>query len=106
MEKVYVVYEVRQEDYVLINNYQVYFDCVKVFNNEMVAMNWLMESLKEQCSLIEFKNNGKSICGLDDSDEEHNWVAKIEEKDNIKIADVYYCDEWQYTMYLKEMVVD
>lgn len=103
--KVYVVYEVRQEDYVLINNYQAYFDCIKVFNDERIAMNWFMEDLKEQCSLIEFKDNGKSIYGLDD-EEEHNWVARIEEKDNIKIADIYYCDEWQYTMYLKEMVVE
>lgn len=105
MNKAYVVYEVRQEDYVLINNYQVDFECIKVFKDEMVAMNWFLENLKEQCSLIEFKDNGKSIYGLDD-DEKHEWVARVEEKNNIKIAEVYYCDEWQYTMYLKEMEVE
>lgn len=105
MEKVYVIYEVRQEDYVLINNYQVDFECVKVFKNESVAMNWFLDELKEQCSLVEFEENGKSIYGLED-EEEHNWVARIKEKNNVKVADVYYCDEWQYTMYLQEMVVE
>lgn len=105
MKKVYVVYEVRQEDFVLLNNYQVAFDCIKVFEDELVAMNWFIDSLREQCSLIEFKENGKSIYGLYE-DKEHEWVAKIEKKDNIKIADIYYCDEWQYTMYLKEMEVE
>ena len=105
MEKVYVVYEVREEDYIFLNNLQVNYDCIKVFKDENVALNWFMEDLKEQCSLIEFRDNGKSIYGIED-DEEHSWVAKIEEKNNVKIADVYYCDEWQYTMYLKEMVVE
>jgi len=105
MNKVYVVYEVRQEDYVVLNNYQVDFDCVKVFKDEMVAMNWFMENLKEQCSLIELEENGKSIYGIED-DEGHSWVARVHNKNNIKVGDVYYCDEWQYSMYLKEMVVE
>ena len=37
MNKVYVVYEVRQEDYVLINNYQVDFDCIKVLSPKTIA---------------------------------------------------------------------
>lgn len=105
MEKVYVIYEMREESYKLLNDLQENFDCIKVFKNEMVAINWFIEDLREQCSLIEFKDNGKSIYGFED-EEEHNWVARIEEKDNIKIANIYYCDEWQYTMCLKEMVVE
>lgn len=103
MEKVYVVYEVRQVDYALINNFQVDYDCIKAFKNESVAMNWFLDDLREQCSLIEFEENGKSIYGLDDGEEEHKWVAKVYNKDGIKVADVYYCDDWQYTMYLKEI---
>ena len=105
MEKVYVVYEVRQEDYVVLNNYQVDFDCIKVFKDELIAMNWFIDNLKEQCSLIELEENGKSIYGIED-DDEHSWVARVYNKNNIKVGDVYYCDEWQYTMYLKEMVVE
>lgn len=35
--KVYVAYEVREQDYVALNNLQVDFDCVKVFDNELKA---------------------------------------------------------------------
>ena len=111
MNKVYVIYEIRQEDFIALNNLEVDFDCVKIFKNESVAMNWFLDTLKEQCSLIELEENGKSIYGLDD-EEGHKWVAKVYDKNkiykekSIKVADVYYCDEWQYSMYLKEMVVE
>ena len=103
MEKVYVIYEMREESFELLNNLQGNFDCIKVFDNEYKAQTWLRNELEFQCNII--KLNGKVIY-KDDEEESDLWVAKILETENLIEVNVYYCDEWQYTMYLKEMVVE
>lgn len=105
MEKVYVIYEVREEDYVLINNLQVHYDCTKVFKEENKAKTWLKNELELQCDII--KLNGKIIYdNSNNADEEELWVANIEEKDNLIEVNIYYSEEWQNTIYLKEMGVE
>lgn len=105
MEKVYVIYEVREEDYVLINNLQVHYDCIKVFKEENKAKIWLKNELELQCDII--KLNGKIIYdNSNNADEEELWVANIEEKDNLIEVNIYYSEEWQNTIYLKEMGVE
>lgn len=105
MAKVYVIYEVREEDYVILNNLQVNFDCVKVFNEENKAIGWLKGELELQCDII--KLNGKIIYdNSNNADEEELWVANIEEKDNLKEINIYYSEEWQSTIYLKEIEVE
>ncbi len=104
MAKVYVIYEVREEDYVALNNLQVNFDCVKVFNSFEKAKNYVDCELIMQCDVI--KLNGKITYDNTNGDEEDLWVGSIEEKENATEINLYYNDEWQSTMYLKEMEVE
>ena len=103
--KVFTIFELRERTFKRINNYKETFECIGVYKLEEVAMNKFMENLKEQCSLILLKESGKSIYGFDDEDdkEKHSWVAYVKEEDDMQLGEVFYNDEWQYTLYLKEM---
>lgn len=117
MNKVYVIYEVREEDYQILNNLQVSYDCVKVFDNKDKATGWFKSELEFQCDKIEYQ--GKIVYEDKDADKNELWLAKVKETSNematyhdrkinnsIIVAHIYYCGEWQYTMYLKEMEVE
>lgn len=102
--KVYVAYEVREKDYVVLNNLQVDFDCVKVFDNELKAKAWLMSELEFQCDEIEI--NGKVEFEKAEINQDDLWLAKVKEEENKISVEVRYCDEWQYDIILKEMEVE
>lgn len=101
MNKCYVVYTDYQEDTMILNNLQHSVVIDKVFMNEDMAISYVKSELEFQCDKI-IKPNEEFITRNEENDE---WVAVLKNGEDILFADVYYNNDWQYTIYIKEMEV-
>lgn len=88
MNKVYVIYEIREEDYKIINNLQSNYDIIKVLEDEQQAKIYFNNEINFQC------NN------------DENWTYTITDENGMISANIYYCGEWQSCLCLKEMEVE
>ena len=98
MNKCYVVYTRDLEDEMILNNLQYNVMIDKVFTSEIKAISYVKSELEFQCDKI-IKPNEEPIT----RNEENEEVLKKEE--DILFAEVYYNNDWQYTIYIKEMEV-
>ena len=98
MSKCYVVYTDYQEDTMILNNLQHNVVINKVFTNEIKAIGYVKSELELQCD---------KIIHLDEEPITQNaeWVAVLKKGEDILFAEVYYNNDWQYTIYIKEMEV-
>ena len=98
MNKCYVVYTDYQEDTMILNNLQHNVVIDKVFMNEDMAISYVKSELELQCD---------KIIHLDEEPITQNaeWVAVLKKEEDILFAEVYYNNDWQYTIYIKEMEV-
>ena len=87
MEKVYVIYEVREENFKEANNLGSCYDIIKIFKNINNAITYLKNEIYSQC----------------DNDTEWNYRKSTNEKISVEF---YYYDDLQYTMSIKEMEVE
>lgn len=101
MSKCYVVYTDYQEDTMILNNLQHNVVINKVFTSEIKAISYVKSELEFQCDKI-IKPNEEPITRNEENDE---WVAILKNGEDILFADVYYNNDWQYTIYIKEMEV-
>lgn len=104
MAKVYVIYEARSEDYTTLNDLGYSLECLKVFNNELKAISWLKNEVKYQCNRIKIEN--EIVYEEKDINKDELWSCIIKEERNVIVAYIYYNNEWQNTLYIKEMVVE
>lgn len=86
-DKVYVIYEVNEENYEIINNLQVNYDIIKVFNDGIKAQEYLNELVKSQIN-------------------KDDWTYTKNDCNGVISVDLYYCKEWRSCLYLKEMEVE
>ena len=98
MNKCYVVYTDYQEDAMILNNLQHNVVINKVFACEIKAIGYVKSELEFQCDKI-IKPNEEPIT------QNAEWVAVLKEEKDILFAEVYYNNDWQYTIYIKEMEV-
>ena len=99
MSKCYVVYTDYQEDTMILNNLQHNVVINKVFTNENKAIGYVKSELELQCDKIIHLNEEPITQNAE-------WVAVLkEEEEDILFAEVYYNNDWQYTIYIKEMEV-
>ena len=99
MNKCYVVYTDYQEDTMILNNLQHNVVINKVFTNENKAIGYVKSELELQCDKIIHLNEEPITQNAE-------WVAVLkEEEEDILFAEVYYNNDWQYTIYIKEMEV-
>lgn len=106
MNRCYVVYTKYEKDMILLNNLENEIEINKVFINQNVtlyAQSYVKSELQFQCDRIIFPN-GK-IWQRADKKEKIEWVAKLKEKEQCLIAEVYYNNELQYTIYIVETEV-
>ena len=98
MNKCYVVYTDYQEDTMILNNLQHNVVIDRVFMNEDMAISYVKSELELQCD---------KIIHLDEEPITQNaeWVAVLKKEEDILFAEVYYNNDWQYTIYIKEMEV-
>ena len=98
MSKCYVVYTDYQEDTMILNNLQHNVVIDKVFTSENKAIGYVKSELELQCD---------KIIHLDEEPITQNaeWVAVLKKGEDILFAEVYYNNDWQYTIYIKEMEV-
>lgn len=98
MNKCYVVYTDYQEDTMILNNLQHNVVINRVFMNEDMAISYVKSELELQCD---------KIIHLDEEPITQNaeWVAVLKKEEDILFAEVYYNNDWQYTIYIKEMEV-
>lgn len=98
MNKCYVVYTDYQEDTMILNNLQHNVVIDRVFMNEDMAISYVKSELELQCD---------KIIHLDEEPITQNaeWVAVLKRGEDILFAEVYYNDDWQYTIYIKETEV-
>ena len=98
MNKCYVVYTDYQEDTMILNNLQHNVVIDKVFMNEDMAISYVKSELELQCD---------KIIHLDEEPITQNaeWVAVLKKEEDILFAEVYYNNDWQYTIYIKETEV-
>ena len=101
MNKCYVVYTDYQEDTMILNNLQHNVVINKVFTSEIKAISYVKSELEFQCDKI-IKPNEEPITRNEENEE---WVAVLKNGEDILFADVYYNNDWQYTIYIKEMEV-
>lgn len=101
MNKCYVVYTRYLEDERILNNLQYNVMIDKVFTSEIKAISYVKGELEFQCDKI-IKPNEEFITRNEENDE---WVAVLKNGEDILFADVYYNNDWQYTIYIKEMEV-
>ena len=87
MEKVYVIYEIREETFEKLNDLGQKYDIIKVFKNENNALTYLNNEISFQCN-------------------EEDWTYQKGESNNQLYVNFYYWNEWQYSLFLKEMVVE
>lgn len=87
MEKVYVIYEVREENFKEANNLGSCYDIIKIFKNINNAITYLKNEIYSQCN----------------NDTEWNYRKSTNEKISVEF---YYYDDLQYTMSIKEMEVE
>lgn len=86
--KVYVVSEIREDDFSNVNFYDSNYECLGVFNNEINAMSFVKSELSFQCD-----NNGG-----------WNYILIKNEEDEI-VFQINYDDELQYQIVINEMEV-
>ena len=98
MNKCYVVYTDYQEDTMILNNLQHNVVIDRVFMNEDMAISYVKSELELQCDKIIHLNEEPITQNAE-------WVAVLKEGEDILFAEVYYNNDWQYTIYIKEMEV-
>ena len=98
MNKCYVVYTNYQEDAMILNSLQHNVVIDKVFTNEDVAISYVKSELELQCDKIIHLNEEPITQNAE-------WVAVLKKEEDILFAEVYYNNDWQYTIYIKEMEV-
>lgn len=98
MSKCYVVYTDYQEDTMILNNLQHNVVIDKVFTSKNKAISYVKSELEFQCDKI-INPNEEPIT------QNEEWVAVLKNGEDILFADVYYNNDWQYTIYIKEMEV-
>ena len=98
MSKCYVVYTDYQEDTMILNNLQHNVVINKVFTNEINAIDYVKSELELQCDKVIHLNEEPITQNAE-------WVAVLKEGEDILFAEVYYNNDWQYTIYIKEMEV-
>ena len=98
MNKCYVVYTDYQEDAMILNNLQHNVVIDRVFTNEDIAISYVKSELELQCDKI-IHLNEESIT------QNAEWVAVLKKEEDILFAEVYYNNDWQYTIYIKETEV-
>jgi len=87
MEKVYVVYVKYSFDVMKENKYRYDIDVERVFTNLRQAIQYV----KNECE--------NQVIGNDD------WCYKLRDGEILK-CDMYWCGEWQYSYYIKEIGVN
>lgn len=98
MNKCYVVYTDYQEDTMILNNLQHNVVIDRVFMNEDMAISYVKSELELQCDKIIHLNEEPITQNAE-------WVAVLKKEEDILFAEVYYNNDWQYTIYIKEMEV-
>lgn len=98
MNKCYVVYTDYQEDAMILNNLQHNVVIDRVFMNEDMAISYVKSELELQCDKIIHLNEEPITQNAE-------WVAVLKKEEDILFAEVYYNNDWQYTIYIKEMEV-
>lgn len=98
MSKCYVVYTDYQEDTMILNNLQHNVVIDRVFMNEDMAISYVKSELELQCDKIIHLNEEPITQNAE-------WVAVLKKEEDILFAEVYYNNDWQYTIYIKEMEV-
>ena len=98
MSKCYVVYTDYQEDTMILNNLQHNVVIDRVFMNEDMAISYVKSELELQCDKVIHLNEEPITQNAE-------WVAVLKEREDILFAEVYYNNDWQYTIYIKEMEV-
>lgn len=98
MNKCYVVYTDYQEDAMILNNLQHNVVIDRVFMNEDMAISYVKSELELQCDKIIHLNEEPITQNAE-------WVAVLKKEDDILFAEVYYNNDWQYTIYIKETEV-
>ena len=98
MSKCYVVYTDYQEDTMILNNLQHNVVIDKVFTSENKAIGYVKSELELQCDKVIHLNEEPITQNAE-------WVAVLKEGEDILFAEVYYNNDWQYTIYIKEMEV-
>lgn len=98
MSKCYVVYTDYQEDAMILNNLQHNVVIDRVFMNEDMAISYVKSELELQCDKIIHLNEEPITQNAE-------WVAVLKKEEDILFAEVYYNNDWQYTIYIKETEV-
>lgn len=98
MNKCYVVYTNYQEDTMILNNLQHNVVIDRVFMNEDMAISYVKSELELQCDKIIHLNEEPITQNAE-------WVAVLKKEEDILFAEVYYNNDWQYTIYIKETEV-
>ena len=98
MNKCYVVYTRYSEDERILNNLQYNVMIDKVFTSEIKAISYVKSELEFQCDKVIHLNEEPITQNAE-------WVAVLKEEKDILFAEVYYNNDWQYTIYIKEMEV-
>lgn len=98
MSKCYVVYTDYQEDTMILNNLQHNVVIDRVFINEDMAISYVKSELELQCDKIIHLNEEPITQNAE-------WVAVLKKEEDILFAEVYYNNDWQYTIYIKETEV-
>lgn len=98
MNKCYVVYTDYQEDTMILNNLQHNVVIDRVFMNEDMAISYVKSELELQCDKVIHLNEEPITQNAE-------WVAVLKEGEDILFAEVYYNNDWQYTIYIKETEV-
>lgn len=98
MNKCYVVYTDYQEDTMILNNLQHNVVIDRVFMNEDMAISYVKSELELQCDKIIHLNEEPITQNAE-------WVAVLKKEKDILFAEVYYNNDWQYTIYIKETEV-
>ena len=98
MSKCYVVYTDYQEDTMILNNLQHNVVINKVFTSEIKAIGYVKSELELQCDKVIHLNEEPITQNAE-------WVAVLKEREDILFAEVYYNNDWQYTIYIKEVEV-
>ena len=99
MNKCYVVYTRYSEDERILNNLQYNVMIDGVFTSEIKAISYVKSELEFQCDKI-IKPNEEPIT------QNAEWVAVLKNEKDILFAEVYYNNDWQYTIYCKEKEVE
>lgn len=103
MNKCYVVYTKYEQDMVDLNDLKDNIQIEKVFNKSSInyATMYVKNELEFQCDKIIYPN-GNIWQKVNDK---CSWVAKLKETSTCLLAEVYYNDELQYAIYVKETEV-